>query len=451
MSFNRRSFLKNSAIAGLGISLANIPFDSKAQDFQLEGVAPEPKPFKKYDKVRMAFIGVGGMGTAHVNNFVKIPNVEVKGICDIDEEHAVRAQNICDKAGLGKPELYTNGDEDYKRLCQRDDIDLIYIATPWNWHVPMCMEAMKTGKHAATEVPAALSIEDCWLLVEESEKTGLHCMMMENCNYDKTEMIILNMVKQGLLGELVHAQCGYLHDLRGVKHDMNGEGMWRRDHSMRRNGDLYPTHGLGPVAQCMDINRGNQFDYLVAFASKSRGLHEYAVDRFGPDSDQALEVFTLGDVVTTMIKTMNGETIIVTHDTSLPRPYSRDIFVQGTEGVVRKYPTPKIYIEDKSPPHRWEELNIYKDEYYHPLWKKLEKESAGAGHGGMDFLEDYRLIDAMVNGRAPDMDVYDAAAISSITALSEKSINSKGMPQKCPDFTRGMWKTARELEVMKVT
>lgn len=450
MSFNRRSFLKNSAIAGLGISLANIPFESNSEDFHLEGTAPFPRAFKKHSKVRMAFIGVGGMGTAHVRNFVKIPNVEVKGICDIVEERAVRAQNICYDAGLGKPELYTNDENDYKRLCQRDDIDLIYIATPWKWHVPMCMEAMENGKHAATEVPAALTIEECWMLVEESEKTGLHCIMMENCNYDKTEMIILNMVKQGLLGELVHAQCGYLHDLRAVKHDMNGEGVWRRHHSMVRNGDLYPTHGLAPIAQCMDINRGNQFDYLVAFASKSRGLHEYAVERFGQESDQALEVFTLGDVVTTMIKTMHDETIIVTHDTSLPRPYSRDIFVQGTEGVVRKYPTPKIFIEGKSPAHRWEELSIYKDEYYHPLWKKLEKESKGAGHGGMDFLEDYRLIDAMVKGRPPDMDVYDAAAISSITALSEKSINAKGMPQKCPDFTRGMWKTPRELEVMKM-
>lgn len=451
MSQDRRSFLKKSAIAGLGLSLPSIPFNTKAEEYKLSGIAPAPKPFRKHEKVRMGFIGVGGMGTAHFRNFVRIPNVEIIGVCDIVKERAERAQKICDEAGLGKPELYTKGEYDYKRMCERDDIDLIFIATPWKWHVPMCIEAMQTGKTAATEVPAALTIEECWQLVEESEKTGQHCIMMENCNYDKVEMIILNMVKQGLLGELVHAQCGYLHDLRWVKHDMNGEGAWRRAHSMKSNGDLYPTHGLAPVAQCMDINRGNQFDYLVSFASKSRGLHEYAVERFGPESDEAREVYTLGDVVTTMIKTMNGETIIVTHDTSLPRPYSRDIFVQGTKGVARKYPTPKIYIEGKSKGHGWEELTVYKDEYYHPLWKKLENESKGAGHGGMDYLEDYRLIEAMVKGRVPDMDVYDAAAISAITELSERSINSKGMPQKCPDFTRGMWKTPRELEVMKIS
>jgi len=451
MSIKRRDFIKRSAAAGAGLALAGLTPSISAADNRLVSTPAEVLPFKKHRKVKMGIIGVGGMGSSHVNNFLKIKKAEIRAVCDIVPEKAERIQKICKEAGNKKPDIYTNGEYDFKRLCERDDLDLIFIATPWKWHVPMCLEAMKTGKHAATEVPAALSIDDCWQLVETSEKTGLHCIMMENCNYDKIEMILLNMVKKGLFGELMHAECGYLHDLRAVKFDMKGEGLWRREHSMHRNGDLYPTHGLGPVAQYMDINRGNQFDYLVSFASKTRGLHEYAVAEYGPDSDFAKEAYVLGDVVTTLIRTMKGETIILKHDTSLPRPYSRDIMVQGTRGLARKYPDPLIHIEGMSKPHRWEHLDEYEEKYYHPLWKNMEKESEGAGHGGMDYLEDFRLIDAMVNGRAPDMDVYDAAAISAVVELSQRSISENGNPMKFPDFTRGMWKQVRELEVMKIS
>ncbi|MEI7664320.1 MAG: hypothetical protein WCK34_19085 [Bacteroidota bacterium] len=275
--------------------------------------------------------------------------------------------------------------------------------------------------------------------------------MMENCNYDKIEMLILNMVKKGLFGELLHAECGYLHDLRDVKHDMEGEGVWRRDFSMHHNGDLYPTHGLGPVMQCLDINRGNYFDYLVSFATKSRGLHAYAVKKFGAGSAQANEKFVLGDVVTTIIKTMNGETIVVTHDTSSPRPYSRNIMVQGTAGLVRKYPEAKIYIEGVSKTNdKWETIDDYLKQYQHPVWEELEAASKGAGHGGMDYIEDHRLVNALLKGEPPDMDVYDAAAMSVVRALSEESVAKQGKPVRFPDFTRGMWKQPRELQVMKM-
>jgi hypothetical protein len=264
------------------------------------------------------------------------------------------------------------------------------------------------------------------------------------------EMMILNMVKKGMFGELLHAECGYLHDLRAVKHDMEGEGVWRRAHSMTSNGDLYPTHGLGPIAQCFDINRGNAFDYLVSAGTKTRGLHLYALEQFGADSPQAKETYKLSDVVTTVIRTENGETIVVTHDTNSPRPYSRDILVQGTKGIVRKYPDPKIYLEGKGQPHRWDAIDAYMREHIHPIWSDLEEKSKGAGHGGMDFIEDYRLINALQKGLVPDMDVYDAAAISAVTELSSNSIKNNGEPQKFPDFTRGGWKTPRVLESMNV-
>jgi len=447
--FDRRSFLKKSAQAGLGITFGNMAFSSEAEAV-LPALNNYPFKLNKLDKVRIGMVGVGGMGTSHVSNFLKIKGCEIVAVCDIIEDRVTRAQNMTVEAGFSKPEGFSMGELDFKRMCQRDDIDLVFTATPWEWHVPVCLEAMNTEKHSATEVPAALTITDCWQLIEASERTGKHCIMMENCNYDREEMIILNMVKKGVLGEILHARCGYLHDLRAVKHDMNGEGVWRRAHSMKHDGDLYPTHGLGPVAQCLDINRGNYFDYLVSFGTKSQGLHKYALDVFGLESPQAKEEFVISDVVSTMIRTMKGETILVTHDTSNPRPYSRDILIQGTNGIAQKYPDPKIHIEGRSPAHTWEDLEIYKDEFYHPLWRQMENEAAGAGHGGMDYLEDYRLINALLNGIEPDMDIYDAAVLSAITELSEKSIASGGWPMQFPDFTRGMWKIPRILKVMEL-
>ena len=446
---NRRDFIK--AIAATGVTLA-------VGDDLMAAVKHENRTFpwrpvptgQPMAKVRIGYVGVGGMGMAHVENLLKIEGAEIVAVCDIVEERVKRAQDMVEKAGFKRPAGYFNNETDWQNLCDRPDIDLVYNATPWQWHVPISLRAMQSGKHAATEVPAALSIDECWELVETSEATGKYCIMMENCNYDKIEMMILNMVKKGLFGELLHAECGYLHDLRAVKHDMEGEGLWRRDFSMRRNGDLYPTHGLGPVMQCFDINRGNYFDYLVSFSTKSRGLHQYAIDHFGAGSPQSKEVYTLGDVVNTLIRTMNGETILVTHDTSSPRPYSRGIMVQGTRGLVRKYPEPKIYIEGISQTDdQWEPINDYLKNYQHPVWTELETASVGAGHGGMDFIEDYRLINALLQGIEPDMDVYDAVAMSVVTPLSERSIAAKGKPFKFPDFTRGRWKTQRELPVMK--
>jgi predicted dehydrogenase len=444
---DRRNLLKLAALGAGGLfadSLAGPLLRAQTVGPRMIGHADAP-----LDVVRVGFVGVGLMGTAHVENFLKIDGVEIRAICDVVEERVSRAQHLVVDAGREKPAGYAGGPRDFEDLCGRDDLDLVFTATPWEWHVPVCIAAMDAGKHAATEVPAALTIEDCWRLVETSESTRRHCVMMENCNYDRIEMMVLNMVSQGVLGELVHAECGYLHDLRAVKYDAENEGAWRRAHSMTANGDLYPTHGLGPVAQCLNINRGNAFQTLVSMGSKTRGLHLYAEERFGPDSAAAAERFVLSDVVTTLLRTHGGETVVVTHDTSLPRPYSRNILVQGTRGIVRKYPEPLVHIEGRSAPHTWEPIDGWLREYDHPLWRQLQTASQGAGHGGMDFIEDYRLVEALRVGRPPDMDVYDAAMLSAVIELSGRSISGGSEPVPFPDFTRGAWQNPRPLQVMK--
>ncbi len=443
----RRDFLKAGAIGGLGFALHHLSLAGSAAAAEPEASVGLPK-VPPLDPVRLGVVGVGGQGTSHVRNLLKIEGVEIRAVCDIVESKVARAQEMVVKAGQPKPDGYSRGATDFRRLCQQEDIDLVVTATPWEWHVPVCLAAMTSGKHAATEVPAAVTLEECWQLVETAEHSGRHCVMLENCCYDRTELMILNMVRQGLLGELIHAECGYLHDLRGVKFSKTGEGLWRLAHAVKRNGDLYPTHGLGPVAQCMNVNRGNQFVRLVSMGSQSRGLQLFAAEAFGPESPKARQPYALSDVVTTLVQTAAGQTITINHNTDSPRPYSRDIFVQGTKGLVRKYPEEKIHIEGRTKGHEWEPLDAYREEFEHPLWKAMTDQSAGAGHGGMDFIEDYRLIQALRTGAATDYDVYDAAAWSAVSALSEKSIAEKSAPVDFPDFTRGQWKNRLPLGIV---
>ena len=449
---NRRDFLRIGVAAGLGSALGKaVPGGSCAASPPCAGSSGDTLlEFKvsPIDPVRIGFVGVGGMGSAHVQNFLKIEGVEIKAVCDIVEEKVARIQSWCEQAGRPRPEGYSRGDWDFKRLCERDDLDLVFTATPWEWHVPVCLEAMKAGKHAATEVPAAYAIEDCWALVETAEKTRRHCIMMENCCYDRPEMLCLNLVKKGLLGEIFHAEAGYLHDLRAVKFSGTGESLWRPQHSVQRNGNLYPTHGLGPVSQCMDINRGDRFDYLVSVSSKSMGLNLYCAKKFGPESAQARQKYALGDVNVSLIRTVNGKVITLYHDTSSPRPYSRIHIVQGTQGIFEKYPD-RVYIEGRSPDDEWEPLDSYYVECDHPVWKRLEEQSRGAGHGGMDFIEDYRLIECLRTGQPMDQDVYDAASWSVVTALTERSVANRSEAVDFPDFTRGAWKTRPPLGIIE--
>lgn len=389
--------------------------------------------------VRIGFVGVGGMGTAHVRNLVRIEGCVVAAVCDVVAAHAEQAAQIVEDAGHPPPVLYTRGETDFERLCAEADLDLVYTATPWRWHVPVCVAAMRAGKHAATEVPAAYTLDGCWELVETAEAARRHCVMMENVNYGRSELLCLHLVRQGLLGEVLHAECGYLHDLRAIKFADEGEGLWRRAHSWTRNGNLYPTHGLGPVANCMDVNRGDRFDHLVSMSGPSRGLQDWAAEHYAQDHPKRAETFALGDVNGSLIKTALGKTIYVSHDTNLPRPYSRINLVQGTRGIFQGYPD-RVYVEGRSPEHEWEPAESYYEEHEHPLWAALREEAVGAGHGGMDFLEDYRLVKCIREGLPTDMNVYDAAALSAVCELSERSVAQGSAPVAFPDFTRGRWR-----------
>ena len=406
---NRREFMKVSTLAGVAAALS-LKTAARGQGQSGEYRGPEGFSAPPLDRVRMAFVGIGLQGGWHVRNFLQIDGVEIKALCDIDEARAREVRAWVVEAGKPAPDLYTRGESDFRRLCARDDIDLVFNATPWRWHVPVCLEAMGSGKHTAVEVPAAYSVDDCWSLVETAEKQRLHCVMMENCCYGQRELMFLNMVRQGLLGELLHAEGAYIHDLRSIKFSDKSEGLWRLEHSIARGLDLYASKHLD--------------------TDDSRRRH-----------------YGLGDMNSSLIRTKLGRTILLQHDTTSPRPYSRINLVQGTLGTVTGYPD-RVYIEGRSPDHDWESLESYRDEFEHPLWQELAQAAEGAGHGGMDFLEDFRLIQALRSGTPTDMDVYDAASWSVICELTETSVANRSKPVDFPDFTRGGWKENRPLEIV---
>lgn len=445
---DRRSFLRNATLASAALTVPDISLAQSPQNVK-------PRTAILNERLRIGFIGTGLRGQNHVELALLRDDCEVAAIADPDPRMVADTLKMIANKGKKKPAVYDKGDHDYLNLLNDKDIDAVVISTPWEWHTQQCVAAMQAGKYVATEVGGGFSLDECWQLVNTHEATGRHLMFLENVCYRRDVMAVLQMVREGLFGELIHLEGGYQHDLRGVKFNDGqtpynsgvefgdkafSEARWRTKHSVHRNGDLYPTHGIGPVAMMTNINRGNRFLFLTSIASKPRGLHEYIVNhpKGGPSHPNAKTRFNLGDVVTTLIKTSNGETMLLSHDTNLPRPYSLGFRVQGTKGIwmdVNK----SLMLDGHTKAHAWEEAKTWLDRYDHPLWKRYGNDAKTAGHGGMDFFVFHHFLECAKRNIAPQIDVYDAATWLAITPLSEASIATGSSPQMFPDFTRGRW------------
>ncbi len=458
MATNRRSFLRNTLIGSgaiaAGLSQSTRVFaentgnaNSTIQPEQTFNMCGYAAP--KIDKVRIGFIGLGNRGPGAVDRMSHIEGVEIAALCDQYEDRVEKVQKKLAERGIPRAKTYTGSKEAWKALCENPDIDLVYITTPWAWHTPMAVYAMQNGKHAASEVPAAKTIEECWQLVETSEKTRKHCMMLENTCYDFFELLTLNMARQGLFGEIVHTEGAYIHTLIDSNFDKeNYSEMWRLRENLR-NGNLYPTHGLGPIAQVMNINRGDKMEYLTAMSSADFQMATRANELAATDSffkEFAGKTFR-GNMNTTTIKTYKGRTIMLQHDVTSPRVYSRIHLISGTKGMAQKYPEPgRIALG-----HAWleeEKMKELNEKYTPEIVKHIgEMAKKVGGHGGMDFMMDWRLIDCLRNGLPLDQDVYDAALWSSIAPLSESSVANRSMSVDVPDFTNGAWKTNKPVEL----
>ena len=466
-SLSRRQMIQTTAFAAAAASLP------RADAAQTPAPAPAPPPtaaagggsmigvpFEKRATVRFGLIGCGGRGSSLLHDLLGVPGVEVKAVCDVVPEKVQRAQAAVVKAGQKEPAGYTKGDHDFENLVRRGDLDLVYVATPWNWHVPMAVAALQAGVHAGVEVPSAVTLEECWTLVDTSEKTRRHCMILENCCYGWSEMLVLQMVRAGVFGELTHGECAYIHDLRSLLFENRGEGLWRRFEHFKRNGNIYPTHGLGPVALYMDVNRGDRFARLVSMSSPSLGLAAWRDRNLSADDPRRKETYATGDMNTSLVQTAKGRTIVLQHDVVSPRPYSRINMLSGTLATFADYP-PRIFFDPANkvaPPRPKDEEENWipvvqdrakrtaggiEDRFEHPLWKELEAKAAGSGHGGMDYVMSWRLVQCMQQGLPPDLDVYDAAAWSAPAALSERSVAQGSAAVEFPDFTRGGWQKKR--------
>ncbi len=454
--FSRRDLLKSAAVTGAGLALNSLlPSESRAA----ESTAPPPSPgdaappsaaasmigvpFERHDTVRIAIVGTGLRGKSMLGEWLGVENVKITALCDIVPEKVEMAKQMMKKAGHDyEPAVYTSGEHDFEHLCARDDIDFVYTATPWHWHVPVVVAAMENGKHAGTEVPAAYTLEDCWKLVDTSERTRRHCLIMENCCYGYTEMLVLNMVRAGVFGEVFAGGAAYNHDLREILFENRDEGLWRRLPHTKRNGNFYPTHGLGPVSMYMDVNRGDRFDHMVSMSTPEFGLTAWRAEHEPKDSPKWQEKYIEGDLNRSLIRTSKGRVILLEHDVTSPRVYSRINSVQGTKGIFEDYP-PRIYIEGPNVSESWKPIDPYKAEHEHQLWRTLGERARSGGHGGMDYIEAWRLVQCLREGLVPDIDVYDAASWSVPGPLSEQSVAGGSRPVAFPDFTRGGWQQPR--------
>ena len=457
MKNNRRDFLRLSGLAGAGLFTGITPgianpvtglgdggLNGRAKRFNMSGYAAPP-----IETVRVGIIGLGNRGPGAVKRLSMIQGVDIKALCDILPKQTEKAQKLLEGTAH-KPDLYSGNENEWKKVCERKDIDLIYITTPWSWHTPMAVYAMEHGKHAASEVPAAVTLEQCWQLVDTSEKTKKHCVILENCCYDFFELLTLNMARQGYFGEIIHTEGAYIHHLLESNFDKEGySNMWRLKENFR-NGNLYPTHGLGPIAQALDINRGDRMDYLVSMSGNDFMMGEMAKELAAKDDfykPYAGKKFR-GNMNTTSIRTVKGKTIMLQHDVTSPRPYSRIHLVSGTKGTALKYPEPGRISNSHEGWLNEAQMKEVEEKYQPVIVKKVgELAKKVGGHGGMDFLMDWRLIDCLRNGLPLDIDVYDAATWSSIAPLSEKSVANRSAAVDVPDFTAGSWKTNKPVDI----
>ncbi|MDR0537625.1 MAG: Gfo/Idh/MocA family oxidoreductase [Tannerellaceae bacterium] len=458
MDTTRRNFIKKVTVAGIGS--AGVVLSGNAESPSIKDVpeAQKKKPASKDDgKLRFGFIGTGTRCREHITNVLNIPGNKIVSICDIRQQPLDSTLKYISQFNVEAPKVYTGSDYAFESMLSNEKLDCVIIASPWEWHTTMAVASLKAGVgYVGVEISAANSLEECWDLVNVSESTGGKLNILENVCYRRDCMAALNMVRQGIFGELLHCECGYEHDLRDIKFNDGktyyykkggelrmgpeafAEAQWRTQHSIRRNGDVYPTHGLGPVAHCLDINCGNRFLSLSAMATQSRGLHKFIVDNGGEHHPLANVNFNLGDIVTSMIKCANGQTVIVTHDTNSPRPYSLGFRIQGVNGLWMN-DGDHVYVEGQSKPHRWDSSDEWFKKYDHHLWQDLEAKARDAGHGGMDFIMMYDFVEAIRNRTDVPMNCYDAAAWSAVSALSEMSIARGGALVDFPDFTRGQW------------
>jgi hypothetical protein len=455
MKTNRRNFLRLTGLAGAGVAGAGLtgftsrtdeksPFrQSHNQRFNMSGYAAP-----KLETVRVGFIGIGSRGSGALRRMVRIEGAQITALADLDPARAEKGREFVKEWGHN-PAIYSGGENEWKKLCERKDVDLVYICTPWHLHAPQAIYAMENDKHAVTELPSAQTIDDCWKLVETSEKTKKHCMLLENVCYDFFEMLTLNMARHGFFGEIIHGEGAYIHDLLNNNFNKNGySNMWRLEENATRNGNLYPMHGLGSIAQIMDVNYGDKMDYLVSVSTNDFMMGQRAEELATSDDFWKKYVGRdyRGNMNTSIIRTSRGKTIMLQHDVTSPRPYSRIHLVSGTKGVAQKYPEPARIATSHQGWLSDEEFKAIEEKYTPEITRRVgEMAREVGGHGGMDTLMDWRLIDCLRNGLPLDMNVYDAATWSAIIPLSGWSVANGSMPVEVPDFTAGSWETNKPM------
>ena len=462
-SLNRRNFLKKTTLSTASLYLASTSLACTQENEANPSGGTYMGDFQapKLDKVRIAMIGVGARGSGHARQLAAIEGTEIVAIADLYEDLVDRSVRNCQEAGAGRHQniqRYFGEESLWKKMLEEVKPDAVFIATNWKNHAPMALEVMKQGAHAFVEVPIALTVEEMWDLVNTSERTKKHCMMMENVNYGREELLYLNMCRQGVIGEILHAEAAYIHELRSqMEEQERGTGSWRTPHYAYRNGNLYHTHGLGPVAQYMNLGRGeDQFATLVSFSSPARGRKLYAEKNYSADHKWNQLKYEGGDINTSIVKSTLGKTIMIQWDETSPRPYTRHNLVQGTSGILAGFPT-RIALEGgvegaTENHHRWaegEQLDKIYEQYEHPMYKRLGALAQKmGGHGGMDFMMLYRIVECLRTGEALDQNVYEGCLWSAVAPLSEASVAQGGMPQQFPDFTRKQWANTKPLGIV---